>query len=85
MGENLFKKGVYGYITVDLIAFPDPSNRNNHPLFWAIGIDCYLNNYGAACLYFYFLVKGSCDQVTGTCILNENESEVNNLESASVK
>lgn len=67
VGKVLFKRGIIGYITIDLISFPDNSGQSNHPLFWAIGMDSYHNNYSAACDYFYFLVKGKCDQISGTC------------------
>lgn len=43
VGKSLYKKGIFGYVTIDLIAFPDPSEPDSHPLFWAIGLDCYLN------------------------------------------
>ncbi len=45
LGKVLFKRGIIGFISVDLISFPDPADKNNHPLFWAIGIDCFLNNF----------------------------------------
>jgi IQ domain-containing protein H len=69
IGMSLYNRGVFGYITVDLISFPDPTSSDSHPLFWAVGLDCYLNNYSAACFYFYFLVKGHADSVNGECIL----------------
>jgi hypothetical protein len=69
VGKILYEKGVFGFISIDLIAFPDPSNYNAHPLFWAIGLDCFLNNYSAACFYFYFLVKGHANSITGDCIM----------------
>lgn len=64
-GEALYAKRIYGYITIDLVAFPDPTDEKSHPLFWAIGLDCYLNNY--SCSYFYFdcLMKGKLDDVSG--------------------
>ena len=37
VGKVLFKRGIIGYITIDLISFPDNSGQSNHPLFWAIG------------------------------------------------
>lgn len=37
LAEKLYAKGIIGYITIDLIAFPDPIDSENHPLFWAIG------------------------------------------------
>ncbi|EGR31111.1 IQ calmodulin-binding motif family protein, putative, partial [Ichthyophthirius multifiliis] len=83
IGKTLFEKGVFGYITIDLIAFPDPSNYNAHPLFWAIGLDCFLNNYSAAFFYFYFLVKGHANSITGECILEQNSNFLKNSQSLS--
>lgn len=58
-----------GYITVDLLAFSDPSINKSHSLFWAIGLDCYMNNYTAAAFYFHFLMQGKLDQLTGAYTL----------------
>lgn len=72
----LYTRGVFGYITVDLIAFPDPSDQNAHPLFWAIGLDCFLNNSSSACFYFNFLVKGHANPISGECILEKDEDSM---------
>jgi len=48
-------------MTVDLVSFPDPTDKKGHPLFWAIGIDCYLNVYNCSYFYFDMLVKGTFD------------------------
>lgn len=69
VGKALYSRNIFGYISIDLISFPDPSSPNSHPLFWAIGLDCFLNNYAAACFYFYFLVKGHSDPISGECVL----------------
>lgn len=39
-------------------------------------MDCYLNNYSAACNYFYYLVKGKCDPITGSCLLNTENDQL---------
>ncbi|KAL4447016.1 hypothetical protein ABPG74_013868 [Tetrahymena malaccensis] len=75
LGEKLCQKGIYGYITVDMIAFPDPSNKLNHPLFWLIGLDCYLNDYSSAFFIFDFLSKGKIDKITGRYYLGGNIPE----------
>lgn len=62
IGEILYEKGIIGHITVDLVAFPDPTSPNSHPLFWAIDLNCHLTDYSTACIFFDFLmVSGSED------------------------
>jgi len=33
---------MFGYVSVDFVAFKDPNNLDAHPLFWAIDIDFHL-------------------------------------------
>lgn len=82
IAKSLFGRNIFGFITLDLIAFPDPSDGDSHPLFWAVGLDCFINNYSAACFYFDFLVKGHPDPVSGTCLLEPSAAQLN--ESAAV-
>lgn len=67
LGKSLFEKGIFGYITVDLISFPDPFSpgNSNNVLFWAIGLDCFLNHYTTGFFYFDFLMKGKFDETNG--------------------
>jgi hypothetical protein len=65
LGDILYEKGVIGHITVDLIAFPDPTNPKAHPLFWAVDINCCLTDYAAACFHFDLLMEGRIDKFTG--------------------
>ncbi|KRX03040.1 hypothetical protein PPERSA_08115 [Pseudocohnilembus persalinus] len=76
IGNELYKKGIIGYVTVDLVSFADPNEQKGKPIFWAIGLDCYLNNYSAAVNYFYYLVKGKCDSVTGICKLTSEADRI---------
>lgn len=41
-----------------------------------LGIDCFMNNYASVCNYFYYLVKGKCDPITGNCILTSEANDV---------
>ena len=67
LGQALFDKGLFGYITVDLISFPDPFSpeNSNNVLFWAVGLDCYLNHFTTGFFYFDFLMKGKLDEING--------------------
>merc|ERR1711981_191413 len=35
----LYEKGLIGHVTIDLVSFPNPSDPNAHPLFWAVDIN----------------------------------------------
>lgn len=65
VGNVLYEKGVIGHVTVDLVAFPDPTNPRAHPLFWAVDVNCQLSDYAAACFFFDFLMEGKLDKYTG--------------------
>ena len=56
IGDILYEKGVIGHVTVDLVAFPDPTNQNAHPLFWAVDLNCNLTDYASASMFFDFLM-----------------------------
>lgn len=56
LGDILYEKGVFGHVTVDLVAFPDPTSPNAHPLFWAVDLNCHMTDYAAACYFFDFLM-----------------------------
>ncbi|EGR31565.1 IQ calmodulin-binding motif family protein, putative [Ichthyophthirius multifiliis] len=78
IGNALHNKGIYGYITINLIAFPDPTNKLGHPLFWIIGLDCYLNDYSAIFFIFDFLIQGKFDRNNGKYFLSDqNENQEN--------
>jgi hypothetical protein len=65
IGDILYEKGIIGHVTVDLVAFPDPTSPNSHPLFWVIDLNCGMTDYAAACYFFDFLMEGKLDQFTG--------------------
>lgn len=84
VGKKLYERGIFGYITVDMISFPDLAQKS-HPLFWMIGIDCSLNDISASFFVFDFLSKGKLDRVTGhyylqssntSNLLNDSESQI---------
>jgi hypothetical protein len=47
MSKSLHKRGVYGYVTVDFIAFQDPYTKDSQPLFWANGITLHYTSFNA--------------------------------------
>jgi hypothetical protein len=39
LGNTMYERHMFGYVSVDFVAFKDPNNSDAHPLFWAIDID----------------------------------------------
>lgn len=76
IGSVLYSKGVIGHVTVDLVSFPDPTQPNAHPLFWAIDLSCNMSDYAAACCFFDFLMDGQLDQFTGKYTINNSLEEI---------
>lgn len=79
--KNLLNADVFGFITIDFIVFPDPQIKSSYPLFWMIGLDCYLNDFGSLLYYFEFLIKGKADPKSGRFfieIANKNTNLNNN-------
>ena len=65
VGQSLYSKGIMGYITVDLLSFPYKSEESSHPLFWGIGLSCFLNNYTTYIQFFEFLMNGKLNTTSG--------------------
>jgi len=61
IGNVLYKRDIYGYVTVDFVAFKDPNNLDSHPLFWAIDIDLYITNPNNIHNFYNFLLDGEMD------------------------
>ena len=65
VGKPLYDKGIFGYVTVDLISFNYRPQESNNPLFWGIGISCFLSNYTTYMHFFDFLLNGTLNLITG--------------------
>jgi len=68
VGRVLYEKGMIGHVTIDLVAFPnptDPSNINMHPLFWAVDINNELQDNAAITYFFDILMEGYLNQEDG--------------------
>ena len=70
IGSVLIEKEIIGHVSVDLVAFPDESGKSNHPLFWAVDLDCNLTDSASVMTFFDFLMEGHLDMVTGFYSLN---------------
>jgi hypothetical protein len=58
VGQVLYSKGVMGYVTIDLISFPNPADPKSHPLFWAVDLNTELCEKAAICAFFDILMEG---------------------------
>jgi hypothetical protein len=76
LSNALYKEqGIFGFVTVDFLTFKDPKFPKQD-LFWAIGLDCFLNAYTAGFFYFNFIARGDFNAKTNTYELQESlESE----------
>lgn len=72
VGQSLYAKGVIGYVSVDLLSFPYKTNQSSHPLFWGIGINCFLNNYTSYLQFFEFLMNGKLNTTSGQYSITKN-------------
>ncbi|CAG9313345.1 unnamed protein product [Blepharisma stoltei] len=75
IGNVLYEQGIWGYVSIELVAFPDPYNDGGMPLYW--GIDLYFghNIISASYLMFTTLVGGANDIVTGKYFIKFEEHE----------
>ena len=49
LGKALYERDIYGFVTVDFIAFPDPFTTNENPLFWANGLSIHYSCFNTIC------------------------------------
>lgn len=56
LSDALQLRGMFGYFTVDFIAFKEAKEKYYRS--WAIGLDCYLNTNTCSFFYFDMLVSG---------------------------
>jgi len=71
IGKALYDQGVFGYASLDIISFSDPTNKSHddsnsgNKLFWAVDLNCYMTSYVASTMFFEFLMGGQLDQYSG--------------------
>jgi hypothetical protein len=75
IGDVLYEKGLIGHVTVDLVSFPNPTQADSHPLFWAVDISAQLSDNATACLFFDILMEGKLDPETGEYEIETMEGE----------
>ena len=66
----LYEKGLIGHVTIDLVSFPNPSDPNAHPLFWAVDINNELSENAAISSFFDILMEGQLNQETGEYMID---------------
>jgi len=61
VGQELYKKGVMGHVTIDLISFDNSEDEEAHPFFQAVDINTELTNNAAICYFFDILMEGQLE------------------------
>lgn len=61
----LFSKKLYGYFTLQLVAFIDPYSDSMKPVPWAVDLSFGMNRTVSSYLYFHFLMGGTMDPTSG--------------------
>ena len=70
VANALYEKGLIGHVTIDLVSFPNPSDPNAHPLFWAVDINNELSENAAISSFFDILMEGQLNQETGEYMID---------------
>ena len=81
----LYENGMIGHVTVDLVSFPNPTEPNAHPLFWAVDISAYLSDHASICFFFDILMEGQLDAETGDYEIESLEDGQTDLTAAQKK
>ena len=68
-----------GHVTVDLVSFPNPTEPNSHPLFWAVDISAQLSDNASICFFFDILMEGKLDAETGDYEIESIEDGNSNM------
>lgn len=68
LGKSLFKRGLFGYFTLQLVAFV--SNASLKPVYWAVDLSIGLCHLASNYFYFHFLIGGLYDGSTGKYFMN---------------
>lgn len=79
VGELLYRKGVIGPVTVDLVSFPDRENRDNPYGFWALDLSFGMSNEGLAASTFDMLLEGNFEEDEGEYMIEVFDGGLNPL------
>ncbi|CAD8086017.1 unnamed protein product [Paramecium sonneborni] len=74
IASKLYSKGLIGYFTIDTIGYQYDTNKQG---FQIIGLDCFLNQYSSASIYFDFLMRGRLDVTTGSYYVEDTNRQAN--------
>ena len=80
LGELLYRKGVIGPVTVDLVSFPDRQNADNPYGFWALDLSFGLSNEGLAASTFDMLLEGNFEEDEGEYMIEVFDGGMHPLE-----
>ncbi|CAD8177263.1 unnamed protein product [Paramecium pentaurelia] len=74
IAQKLYSKGLIGYFTIDTIGYQLDNNKQG---FQVIGLDCFLNQYSSASIYFDFLMRGKLNISTGNYYVEDTNRQSN--------
>jgi len=74
----MYERHMFGYVSVDFVAFKDPNNLEAHPLFWAIDIDFHLTDACSIASFYNFLLDGKMDPDFLNYKITTNDNMINN-------
>ena len=82
LSKTLFNKKLFGYFTLQLVAFIDPYSESIKPMFWAVDLNFGMNRMVSSYLYFHFLMGGALDITTGKYFMQCIEDDLDESEEA---
>lgn len=62
IGKILWDRKIFGYISVDFVAFTDPNNVDSKLLYWAIDLDIHMTDATCIATFQDFLLNGTLNQ-----------------------
>lgn len=74
-GKEIYKRGVFGYANIELVAFPDPYNDGGLPEYWGIDLRFGPGIIASSYFMFHVMVGGHPDMASGKYFIEFEEQE----------
>ena len=75
VGKELYERGVFGYMHIELVAFPDPYNDGGLPVYWGIDLKFTPGIIASSYYMFHVMVGGHPDMNSGKYYIEFEEQE----------
>lgn len=62
IGKILWDRKIFGYISIDFVAFTDPNNVDSKLLYWAIDLDIHMTDATCIATFQDFLLNGKLNE-----------------------